>query len=96
MLSGFQNVEGEIYTVDNDNLAKLDILENHPELYTREERNFAGPEGLVIKAWIYLFKKYRKELLQGPFYQSYESDGPHGLKYLPKYARSGPLDASTI
>ena len=82
-----QNIRGEIYEVDDETLSELDKLEEHPHLYTREVRDFTiSQTGEIVQAWIYLFKKYKPEMLQLKYWESYESEGDHGLKYVARYA----------
>lgn len=85
----FQNVEGELYEVDETRLKIFDELENHPRMYERrdvvvtpniEEQNST----LNIKAQAYFLVKYRPHLLELPMLQSY-ADLIDGKKYfLPK------------
>lgn len=94
--SPFQNIYGEIYNVNEEVLAELDILEAHPELYTREERDFHAEDGSIIRAWIYVFKKFSESLLELEFYESYDSEGSHGKKYVPGYDRTEPVERKNL
>jgi len=47
---GRNALHGELYRVDADCMARLDVLEDYPLSYTREQ--IVTPEGL---AWIYLW-----------------------------------------
>ena len=46
-------VQGELYRVDADQLAHLDVLERHPEWYTREQIAVYAPDGSQVQAWAY-------------------------------------------
>lgn len=43
-------VGGEVYEIDNDTLATLDLIEGHPSFYCRERL----PTSLGLSAWTYL------------------------------------------
>ena len=45
---------GEVYAVDNQTLAKLDALEDHPNDYVRELTPVHLEDGETVHAWIYL------------------------------------------
>lgn len=45
---------GEVYTVDERTLGKLDVLEDHPHDYVRELICVHLEDGNTIQAWIYL------------------------------------------
>lgn len=47
---GADSIRGELYRVDADTLAALDVLEDYPDLYTR--KRIQTPLG---GAWIYLY-----------------------------------------
>lgn len=49
--AGQQSIQGEVYQVDDSTLAQLDILEDVPVEYRRE--NIDTPYGL---AWIYIYQ----------------------------------------
>lgn len=91
-----KQVNGEVYSVDNAMLDKLDELECHPKYYERilEEVQFAevAADGTynvcdVCKLWIYFLKNFRAELLNFPCLEDYSSKGPHGLEYVERYKR---------
>ncbi|GGP19179.1 gamma-glutamylcyclotransferase family protein [Silvimonas iriomotensis] len=46
-------VTGELYRVDADQLAHLDVLERHPEWYARERIAVHAPDGSQVQAWAY-------------------------------------------
>lgn len=49
---GRSSVAGEIYEVDDDTLQELDVLEECPELYTRERISLIGH----VDVWGYLYR----------------------------------------
>ena len=75
--------------VNEESLAALDELENHPVLYERRLLEFEVENGTNQTAWIYLLKKFKAEMLELPFYDSYLSEGSHGKRYVPRYEREG-------
>lgn len=66
----------------------MDILENHPILYERKLKKFVTEAGTVQEAWVYLLQRYKPEMLELEFYESYESNGSHGKVYVPRYKRA--------
>jgi len=85
-------LKGEIFSVNEATLAELDKLENHPILYERQLLDFEVDDGTCQKAWIYLLKKFKAEMLELPFYDCYSSEGSHGLRYVARYEREGTLE----
>ena len=69
-------------------MAKLDELENHPHLYVRQQKQFTTANDSIIEAWIYLLKDYKLEMLELEYYESYQSEGSHGKRYVPRYVRN--------
>lgn len=87
-------VQGEIYEVDQAVLEKLDILEDHPNFYVREEIEVKPSNGREhIKVWIYFLSTFKQELLLLPTYESYSSNGSHGLQYIDRYKRPPSFSA---
>ncbi|XP_030751538.1 putative gamma-glutamylcyclotransferase CG2811 isoform X2 [Sitophilus oryzae] len=89
------NARGEVYEVDNKVLSDLDILEDHPNYYIREEyevENIDTKSRKTEKVWIYMIKAFRKELLNQTFYENYSNFGEHGLKYVPSEVEVSSLD----
>ncbi|XP_063908247.1 putative gamma-glutamylcyclotransferase CG2811 isoform X2 [Zophobas morio] len=77
------NVKGELYEVNDKVFANLDILEDHPNYYIREEREVQCLEdNKKVTTWIYFIKNFKSELLKQTTFESYSSEGPHGLKYV--------------
>lgn len=91
-------VQGEVYEVDDTVLKNLDILEDHPNFYRREEFEVArddGPEGANDRVWIYTIRQFKKELLNNSFLKSYSDKGSHGLRYVERYLRDQSFDIKT-
>lgn len=87
-------VKGEVYEVDDIVLGKLDILEEHPDYYTRDLYNVVplnDPKN-VVQVWIYVIRDFKVELLNQPFYETYSSFGSHGRKYVERYLRGDTYD----
>ncbi|XP_046357423.2 gamma-glutamylaminecyclotransferase-like isoform X1 [Haliotis rufescens] len=89
-----KNIQGEIYEVDEQMLAKLDELEDHPNFYERElttidvTQNGKGDQLSTEKeCWCYFLKKYKPRMLDLPYLESYDSKGDHGLKYVERCDR---------
>ncbi len=47
------NVDVEMYLVSKEELARLDMLEGHPDWYQRRKRGVITPEGEVLLPYIY-------------------------------------------
>jgi len=66
-----QNVEGEVYDVDDQMLAFMDYVEGHPDVYSRDkvQAHFLGPPemstttGASIECWTYFLKEFPPALL---------------------------------
>ncbi|KAF2900385.1 hypothetical protein ILUMI_05808 [Ignelater luminosus] len=82
-------IKGEVYKINEKVLNNLDSLEKHPSFYVRElydvKRIDANAQN--IKAWIYVMKNFKPELLHKPFFDDYSSEGAHGLKFATKFER---------
>lgn len=52
---GTTSVRGEVYEVDVDTLAKLDMLEGHPNMYRRETELVEVEHGRLALAFIYIW-----------------------------------------
>ncbi|XP_018571032.1 putative gamma-glutamylcyclotransferase CG2811 isoform X2 [Anoplophora glabripennis] len=78
------HVQGEVYQIDNKVLAKLDTLEDHPNYYIRDlyDVESLNETREKTKAWIYVIKNFKKDLLNQPFYESYSNSGSHGKRYM--------------
>lgn len=91
------HVQGEVYEVDDTVLAKLDVLEDHPNFYVRE---LFGVQAMnetceKTKAWIYVIKNFREDLLNQTLYECYSSFGSHGKKYVERYLRDRTTNPKT-
>ncbi|KAK2727073.1 hypothetical protein QYM36_007804 [Artemia franciscana] len=75
------NVIGEVYDVDEKMLSNLDVLEQHPTFYRREEISIATDDGNLL-CWTYFLVDCRPELLKLPFLTEYSNEGSHGLRYV--------------
>ncbi|XP_047484468.1 putative gamma-glutamylcyclotransferase CG2811 isoform X1 [Penaeus chinensis] len=83
-----EQIEGEVYEVDEKMMSNLDILEDHPKLYERKKNKMTlEATGEVVECWIYLLHKYRPDLLDLPMLKSYSSKGSHGKEYVARYLR---------
>ncbi|KAL1282837.1 hypothetical protein QQF64_001640 [Cirrhinus molitorella] len=87
-----QRVQGEIYRVDQKMLEFLDKFEECPEWYKRikiqlEVQDVAGEgentlkPGSIEEIDVYVKTTYELDWLQKPTYESYDTNGDHGLKY---------------
>lgn len=56
-------IQGEVYTISNATLEKLDHLQNHPTHYYRSEIEVELESGKRMAAWIYMFPKNEGELI---------------------------------
>ncbi|KAE8740576.1 hypothetical protein FOCC_FOCC013909 [Frankliniella occidentalis] len=87
-------VTGEIYEVDDKMLKNLDVLEEYPAFYVREERLFKLSNNTSdVIAWVYLLQSFKESLLELPFLQEYRSEGVHGLQYCEPALRDESYDA---
>lgn len=93
-----QRVQGEIYSVDEPMLKFLDWFESCPQMYQRTrilleveewvEKGEGTPEvGGTTHAFVYNTTTYKPEWLQYPTFDSYDSNGDHGMKYVAREAR---------
>lgn len=53
LVSGDKSYEGEIYSVDEDTMVRLDRLEGYPHFYTRKEHNVIINDEDNPLVWIY-------------------------------------------
>ena len=98
-----QNVEGEVYDVDEECLSDLDKFEHHPEFYTRQPTEvilFKDPlnesQERRITCNAYFLVHYRDHLLNLPMYSCYY-DNIDGKKFeLPADKRPSSLPLHEI
>ncbi|KAL1426455.1 hypothetical protein MTO96_003454 [Rhipicephalus appendiculatus] len=67
-------IVGEVYTVDDKMLSKLDEAESVPDRYYREELDVQlldQPNEGLIKAWNYFATHYDEGMLQLPFISNF-------------------------
>ncbi|XP_075994073.1 gamma-glutamylaminecyclotransferase-like [Genypterus blacodes] len=91
-----QQVQGEIYRVDQQMLRYLDELESVPSMYQRtvvklQVKECEGEEqlspGSSTEAFVYSTTTYQPLWPSLPTCDSYDSQGPHGLEYVPRHKR---------
>ena len=93
-------IHGEIYKVDDKMLKFLDDFEGVPAMYQRtlvnlEVKQWAAQAegegtpspGSVTEAFVYSTTTYQPDWPSLPSYESYDSDGDHGLEYVTREAR---------
>ncbi|KAK3106053.1 hypothetical protein FSP39_011716 [Pinctada imbricata] len=90
---GSKTIKGEIYKVDDAVLDRLDQLEAHPELYQRVKiptlvHGEDDVKGTPSDCWCYMLQEFKPELLELSFLNSYDANGPHGLKYMSRDQRA--------
>lgn len=94
-------VQGEIYKVDDQMLTFLDAFEMVNTMYQRnlielEVQERAGEAegverlkaGSITEAFVYSTKTYQPDWPSLPNFESYDSYGDHGLKYVTREARN--------
>lgn len=67
----WQNVEGEVYSVNDRMMEILDDLEAHPTFYTRTQIPIIFQEKSE-KMWCYLMQNFRQDVLQLPMNSRYD------------------------
>ncbi|XP_038125831.1 gamma-glutamylaminecyclotransferase C-like [Cyprinodon tularosa] len=88
-------VHGEIYRVDEKMLEYLDWFEKVPSMYQRtavelevnevvdrEEKEEKLSPGSITEAFVYSTTTYQPDWPSLPTYESYDSNGDHGLKFV--------------
>lgn len=53
-LGNLQTIKGELWALEPEGLATLDLLEGHPNFYRREKYWTNGNNGDAKKAWVYI------------------------------------------
>lgn len=91
-----RRVLGEIYAVDERMLRFLDEFEGCPDMYQRVQVRVEVLEGEAPgeppaagsrQCFVYSTASYPPEWAQLPCLDSYDSQGPHGLRYNPRENR---------
>ena len=72
ILYSLQQVEGELYEVDDQMLHRLDELEQHPELYTRSPTRCQLSDGTIEECETYIMHDFRDTVLEAPFLACYD------------------------
>ncbi len=87
-----QNVVGDLYEVDSEMLTRLDVLEDHPNLYTRTLLDCVPSSGdTTVQAQVYMLHNYNKAMLTEPFLTDYIAEvGTKLYTYRTKGERSDP------
>jgi len=79
-----QNIEGEVYDVDDQMLAFMDHMEGHPEVYSRDKvlAHFLGSPadqsstgGGSVECWTYFLKDFPPALLRQETVGAYDAHG---------------------
>ncbi|RWS22666.1 putative gamma-glutamylcyclotransferase-like isoform X1 [Leptotrombidium deliense] len=86
---GFGNqIFGELYYVNERKLNFLDEFEKCPQYYDRlqipvyqmnENENTCNT---TLNPWVYILSDFKESLLEHKMYESYDSRGSHGLRYV--------------
>lgn len=86
-----QNIQGEVYEIDEKMLSNLDILEDYPTYYTRRKESILLDDR-EEHCWTYFLNGHKPSMLQLPMMTSYSSAGDHGLVYMERYKRDPTYD----
>lgn len=62
-------IRGEVYEVDGPCLDRLDMLEDHPRVYRREQVEVEISGGRVVRAWLYFYPRPEGRLLPQGLYE---------------------------
>lgn len=75
-------IQGEIYSVNQTLLAILDDFEGHPGYYCRRQEPIQVEEKKPpLNCWTYFLPKFKEKMLELPFLSDYKSLGDHGKPY---------------
>merc|ERR1719468_192138 len=67
------NIVGEVWKIDQAKLEHLDILEEHPNFYTRK-LDTIKVEGKDYTCWMYTMHNFKKELLENRMITEYSTN----------------------
>ena len=62
-------IHGELYSVDDCTLARLDRLEGHPQWYKREEVDILLDNAQIVAAWLYFNPEPTGDLVSSGKYE---------------------------
>jgi gamma-glutamylcyclotransferase (GGCT)/AIG2-like uncharacterized protein YtfP len=68
-------IRGEVYRVDVETMARLDELEQHPEVYRREQVDIELDGGEILQAWLYFYPAPEGEPLPSGDYADWPGAG---------------------
>ncbi|EDW92630.2 putative gamma-glutamylcyclotransferase CG2811 [Drosophila yakuba] len=84
------HIEGEVYEVDQTMLSKLDILEDYPDYYDREQQAILMEQNESIQCWLYLIRNFPEKMLAKELLISYHNTPER--QYNENYLESCPED----
>ncbi len=64
-------IRGEVYAVDQECLARLDELEEHPDWYRRELVGVRTEQGQELRAWLYFYPSPQGRLVPSGDYADF-------------------------
>ncbi|MES9997732.1 gamma-glutamylcyclotransferase [Desulfovibrio aminophilus] len=67
-------VLGEVYSLDEKALRRLDVLEQHPEIYRREQVPVRLEGGVVREAWLYFHPEPMGRLIPSGDWSGLDTD----------------------
>ncbi|XP_074604256.1 gamma-glutamylaminecyclotransferase C-like [Brevipalpus obovatus] len=89
-----EQVEGEVYQVDDQMLKWMDDFEEHPTYYLRSKiqvqmlnNSVHDDSNEIREVWTYILPKYHEKMLELPFIKCYDTYGDHGMPYVEKSKR---------
>lgn len=85
-----QNIEGEVYDIDDQMLYSLDMMEEVPHMCTRRVEYVQVGEHQV-QAWCYFLHSFHSDLLRSRCHQKYSS-AELNMPYVPHYQRDQNVD----
>lgn len=67
------HIHGEIYSIDEKMLTRLDVLEDYPTFYDREIQEIdVGAGKDKVLCWVYILKNFPENLLNLPLLSEYK------------------------